>query len=690
MLLSKQVKNLLMTIDSKKVITKANISILQACESVNILIPRFCYYERLSIAGNCRMCLVEIEKSPKLIAACAMPVQPNMVVYTKSLAVKKAREGVLEFLLINHPLDCPICDQGGECDLQEQVISFGSDKSRFKEYKRAALDKQIGPLIKTIMTRCIHCTRCVRFANEVIGINSLGTSGRGSILEIGFYIKKLLKSEFSGNIIDLCPVGALTSKPYSFLTRSWEIKSTESIDIFDGLGSNIRIDTYGYELLRILPRLNENINESWISDKTRFAFDGIKMQRLYDPLIYIKNGTFEPISWVTAFDILINFFSRICKKDLSFGANIGGQTDLESIAFLHYLVSITNGFFVGFENSPKNYCDFQTDYRFTSTIKNIEFADSCLLLGLNPRLEGAIINLRLRKRYVTGNLKIISFGTSLNLTFPSYHLGSTTKNLIQFIEGKHAFCSFFSKSKKPLIIIGQALFSLFCVIKLKSLINILIQNTLITNNNNWAGLSYLHANAASVGLLELGIQNQNKLHVNFDLLYCIGDSKFKRSSGKTFIIYQGFQGCSSLVNADLILPTINFLEKQAFYVNTEGRLQETSQAIYPPLNIGFDSFIFQSVITAFSDLSKQSFFLFSTFKTFHFKNQIAILPIFNIKKFSLLIRFFSKHSFLPSSKLENFYLSDNISMISPIMNQCSKTLLNKAPFLNYDQKRAIF
>jgi NADH dehydrogenase (ubiquinone) Fe-S protein 1 len=330
--------NFQIIIDHQPVNVNSNMSILQACESAKIVVPRFCYHERLSVAGNCRMCLVEISKAPKLVASCAMPVVQNMVVFTDSLVVKKAREGVLEFLLVNHPLDCPVCDQGGECDLQDQTMIFGSDRSRFREYKRAVEDKQCGPLIKTVMTRCIHCTRCVRFANEVIGLPALGTSGRGNSIEIGLYIKKLFTSELSGNIIDLCPVGALTSKPYTFAARPWELKSIESIDTLDAVGSNIRIDIRGYEIMRILPRLNEKINEEWISDKTRFAFDGLKRQRLYDPLLKKDNGGFEVISWQVALQEIVAKINQITKP-YEFCAQVGPQSDLESALLLKRLVT---------------------------------------------------------------------------------------------------------------------------------------------------------------------------------------------------------------------------------------------------------------------------------------------------------------------------------------------------------------
>jgi NADH dehydrogenase (ubiquinone) Fe-S protein 1 len=323
--------NFEITIDKNKIFVNTNMSILQACDSASIAIPRFCYHEKLSIGGNCRMCLVEVKNAPKLVASCAVNVIENMVVFSDSLAVKKSREGVLEFLLLNHPLDCAICDQAGECDLQDQSLFFGSDRGRFQEHKRAVEDLISGPLVKSIMSRCIHCTRCVRFANEIMGIPELGTSGRGNRLAINLYINKLFKSEFSGNLIDLCPVGALTAKPYVFTARPWELKSIESLDIFDGVGSNIRIDIRGYEIMRVLPRLNELINEDWISDKTRFAFDGLKTQRLYEPLFKKQSG-FIIISWEIALKEIVSRLSFLTKP-YTFGVDIGPQADFESMFF---------------------------------------------------------------------------------------------------------------------------------------------------------------------------------------------------------------------------------------------------------------------------------------------------------------------------------------------------------------------
>jgi NADH-quinone oxidoreductase chain G len=572
--------NFNITVNKKTISVNSNMTILQACELGNIIIPKFCYHERLSIAGNCRMCLVEVDKAPKLVASCAMPVMQNMIVYTNSLAVKKAREGVLEFLLINHPLDCAICDQAGECDLQEQSKGFGSDRGRFQENKRAVQDFECGPLIKTVMTRCIHCTRCVRFANEIIGLPDLGTSGRGVNLEINLYVKKLFKSEFSGNLIDLCPVGALTSKPYAFVARSWELKSIESIDILDGLGSNIRLDVRGYEIMRILPRLNENINEEWISDKTRFAFDGLQQQRLYEPVLKNNSGIFETTTWRHAIKLVLAKLTSVSVPYL-FGGVIGPQADVESIVLLNFLIKKFNGQFIDFDNFSMSNIDFKSFYLFNSNFKNLENADICLLLGVNPRIEGAILNLRLRKRYLAGNFKIASFGSYFDMSIPTYNLGSTFSALLKFVEGKHVFSKYFAKAKKPIIIIGQSLLEVLGEKELYSILKTLIKNTACLNKG-WCGINILNNKASDSGKYEIGVKTSLNTRVPFKVLYSIGNGKVHRFSPSTFIVYQGYQANNTTQNVDLILPGKAFTEKISTFVNSEGRYQLTKSAISSP------------------------------------------------------------------------------------------------------------
>jgi NADH dehydrogenase (ubiquinone) Fe-S protein 1 len=385
-------------VNNFKVFVQPNTTILEACESIGIEIPRFCYYEKLSIAGNCRMCLVEVEKSPKPVVSCAMPVMDGMKVFTDTPLVKKAREGVLEFLLLNHPLDCPICDQGGECDLQDQALTFGTDRSRFYDFKRGVEDKNIGPIIKTIMTRCIHCTRCVRFASEIAGIGDLGTTARGTNTEIGTYIEKVFQSELSGNIIDLCPVGALTSKPYAFIARPWELKTVDSIDISDAIGSNIRIDYKETEIVRILPRLNEEINEEWISNKTRFMYDGLKHQRLVRPYIKAINNLMVS-NWVDSLSLIkIIFESKVFSKKNIVGI-CGANNDLETLVSFKNFINSLGSENIGFERNLNINNTYSFNYKFNMDTTKIENSDFCLLIGINPRYEGSLLNVRLRKRF---------------------------------------------------------------------------------------------------------------------------------------------------------------------------------------------------------------------------------------------------------------------------------------------------
>lgn len=662
---------MIITVDKNIVCVNTSMSILQACESVNIVVPKFCYHERLSVAGNCRMCLVEIDKAPKLVASCASPVLPNMIVSTNSLAVKKAREGILEFLLLNHPLDCAICDQAGECDLQDQTMIFGSDRSRFQEFKRATKDIQCGPLIKTIMTRCIHCTRCIRFANEIIGITDLGTSGRGNSLAINLYINKLFKSEFSGNLIDLCPVGALTSKPYTFIARPWELKSIESIDTCDGLGSNIRIDVRGYEIMRVLPRLNEHINEEWVSDKTRFAFDGLKRQRLYEPL-QKQNGEFKLVTWQEALNFITYKLTSITKP-YKIAANIGGQADFESMVYLKNLIEKKQGVFLNDEKTGINQLDFSFSYLFNTTINKLEESDACLILGANPRLEGSIINLRLRKKYVAGNFKVASFGSFLDLTFPVYNLGTTLLYFIKFVEGKHPFCEHFVKAKNPILIIGKSFLQTFGEKQSWLFLRFLCKNTNLVSNN-WVGLNFLNEKASDTGKFELGIQTQIPKFFDIDFLYCLGESSIKRFSKNTFIVYQGHQGNSTASSADLILPSASFVEKSVFFINIEGRYQKTKSVLLPLGNSKEDQNILRVLIEKLNwKLGLQNF------KIVALKKDVSLL---SRQMFLIRSKIVLKNTYIPSAKIDDFYRTDNISKVSIIMAKCSKTLLNKVPFLN--------
>ncbi len=431
-----------------------NSSILEGCSSHGFEVSRFCFHEKLFVAGNCRMCLVEIKNQPKLVASCAVFFSEGMCVYTNSPLVKRARENVLEFLLINHPLDCPICDQGGECDLQDQSFFYGSDKSRFFEYKRAVINKNCGPLVKTVMNRCIQCTRCVRFVNDVIGFFGLGTVGRGNQLEISFYVKKLFFSELSGNVIDICPVGALTSKPTAFLVRPWELKSIRSIDVFDGFGSNIRIDTRNLEILRVLPYRNDFVNEEWISDKIRFGFDSLKRQRLNKPFLRISDNFFQ-VSWVDIFETVVNKVKISNINNLNLYFSVGPFCDLGTAFLIKNLLKINKktNFLITFENYGLTDLDFQYFYCFNNKFQVLDDFNltACLLIGLDPKKELPILNLKLRKRYLKGNFLIANFGTRLNLTFPVFHLALSLFSFFNIISGNNMFCKILKKKKKNLL-----------------------------------------------------------------------------------------------------------------------------------------------------------------------------------------------------------------------------------------------
>jgi len=481
------------------------LTVLQACEKAGFEIPRFCYHEKLSIAGNCRMCLVEMEKSPKPIASCAMPASDGMNIKTNTPLVEKARKGVMEFLLANHPLDCPVCDQGGECDLQDQSMFYGIDKSRFKENKRYVPEKYMGPLIKTQMTRCIHCTRCIRFATEIAGVTELGAIGRGEDMQITTYLEKAMESELSANVIDLCPVGALTSKPYVFEARPWELKKTETIDVMDAVGSNIRVDTIGWEVKRVLPIINEDINEEWISDKTRYACDGLKNQRLDTP--YLKsNGILKKSSWSDVLDVIKEKIKgTTSEKIIGFTGDLTNMETLFAVKELfekkiksNYLESRTKNSYVNL-NNRKNYI-------FNSSINGIEESDLIILLGTNPRFEATMLNARIRKTYLSGGTKIYSFNDLGDLTYPYQVLKNTTKTISDIFSDDHELSNKIINAKKPLIIIGQSALNLNSGgYILEGFKEYLIKKNKITDE--WNSLNVLSENSSSVGSNDLQIIN---------------------------------------------------------------------------------------------------------------------------------------------------------------------------------------
>ena len=585
------------TVDGIDVLVQNGSSVLQACEQVGIEIPRFCFHERLLIAGNCRMCLVEIEKSPKPQASCAIPVMPGMKVFTDTPLVKKAREGVLEFLLLNHPLDCPICDQGGECDLQDQAMIFGSDRSRFFHRKRGVEDKNLGPLVKTIMTRCIHCTRCVRFATEVAGVEVLGTTSRGIDTEIGTYVEKMFDSELSGNIIDLCPVGALTSKPYAFTSRPWELRLTESVDVMDSVGSNIRIDTRGTEIMRIIPRLNEEINEEWISDKTRFSYDGLKRQRLTKPMIRNENGNFDSVEWLEAFEFIKkNVKGQGSRSPYESAGVVGGLVDVETIFTLKKFLSQLGSSRVisEFGRGKDLQQDFLTNHTFNSSIQGIEESDLVVLVGTNPRKEAAIINARIRKRSLQGNFNVAYLGpdldqtTQFGLNYPVDHLGKTAETLSLIASGRHALCAKLAQAKNPIIIVGSHLFSRRDSKALMGIVSTLDKNLNTVRGSKGSYINMIQPNAAQYGAAQLGVDHFRPYadEIPLKFVYCVGAEDVLSGMHlmkNHFIIYQGHHGNEDVaINADVILPGAAYTEKDALFFNTEGRPQSTKRALTPP------------------------------------------------------------------------------------------------------------
>ena len=582
-----------LTVNGVEITAEPGTSLLQACEAAGAEIPQFCYHERLSIAGNCRMCLVEVEKSPKPIASCAMPVAEGMVVRTDSAMVKKAREGVMEFLLINHPLDCPICDQGGECDLQDQAMAYGVGIGRTLEHKRAVADKDIGPLVKTLMTRCIHCTRCVRFATEVAGVEEFGATGRGEHMEIGTYVESAVSSELSGNMIDLCPVGALTSKPYAFVARPWELRHAEGIDAHDAVGSNIRIDFRGREVMRILPRLNEAINEEWISDKTRFAWDGLGRQRLDTPFVR-RDGRLEPATWGQAFD---HIAARAKGVDgARIGAVAGDLADAEAMLALRDLMASLGSPNVDCRQDGAKLGGARAGYLFNTTIAGIENADACLLIGTDPRREASLVNARLRKRWLGGGFAVASIGPAPDLTYAVEHLGTGPETLAEVAAGSHPFAQTLGHAERPMLIVGQgALARPDGAAVLGTARSIAEQTGMV--GEAWNGFNVLHTAASRVAGLDLGLlpaEGGRDVAGMVDayrggelaLLYLLGADEIglvasDRQAGGT-IVYQGHHGDAGAHIADVVLPGAAYTEKDGTYVNTEGRAQRGRRAVFPP------------------------------------------------------------------------------------------------------------
>jgi NADH-quinone oxidoreductase subunit G len=577
------------TVDGIEVEVPNGATVLQACEAAGKEIPRFCYHERLSVAGNCRMCLVEVEKAPKPVASCAYPVADGMVVKTDSAMVRNARRGVMEFLLINHPLDCPICDQGGECDLQDQAVAYGMDHSRYREAKRAVKDKYMGPLVKTIMTRCIQCTRCVRFSAEVAGTSELGGTNRGENMEIGTYVEKALTSELSGNLIDICPVGALTSRPYAFVSRPWELRKTDSIDVQDATGTNIRIDARGPEVLRILPRINDDVNEEWMADRGRFSFDGLKKRRLDRPWLRV-DGKLKPASWAEALGAVAAKLKGTAPERI--GAVAGEMVDVESaFALKSLMVSLgvtsldcrTDG--AAIDATRRDF------YLFNTTIAGIDQADALLIVGSDPRREAPVINARIRKRTLAGRFPVGRIGAAgVDLTYRHEQLGEGPATLRALLGGSHPFMEVLKAAKNPMVIVGRGALAradgqhvLAAAWQVAAAANAL--------RADWHGFNMLHHFGGQVGALELGFLPGpggktlgEMVAGGVDVLWLLGADGFEPASiaPGTFVIYQGHHGDRAAARADVILPGAAYTEKDATYVNTEGRAQRAWLAVHAP------------------------------------------------------------------------------------------------------------
>src|SRR4051812_11205643 len=575
------------TVDGVEIEVPQGATVLQACELAGKEIPRFCYHERLSIAGNCGMCLVEVAPGPpKPQASCALPAADGQTIRTDTPMVKKAREGVMEFLLINHPLDCPICDQGGQCDLQDQAMAYGVDKNRFYENKRAVVDKYLGPLIKTAMNRCIHCTRCIRFTTEVAGVEDLGALWRGEDMEITSYLERALGSELQSNAADLCPVGALVHKPEAFNFRPWELTKTDSIDVMDAVGSSIRVDSRGREVMRILPRVNEAVNEEWITDKTRHVVDGLRLQRLDRPFVRV-DGRLRQASWPEAFSVIAQRLKGTQPNRI--GAIVGDLAAVEETYALKLLMQslgVTN-IDARQDGTVLNPAHGRGSYLFNSTIAGIEDADAILIVGSNRRIEASLVNVRIRKRWRVAPPPIGMIGENVNLTYSYDYLGAGPETLANVLSGQHGFAEKLRNAERPLIIVGQGALMRPDGLAILSMAAQLAQSVGAVKDG-WNGFSVLHTAAARVGALDLGfvpgeggLTARQMAEGGVDVLFNLGADEIEIQPG-AFVIYQGTHGDRGAHRADVILPGAAYTEKTGTYVNTEGRVQLANRAAFAP------------------------------------------------------------------------------------------------------------
>jgi len=680
-------------IDGKEIDVPAEYTLLQACEAAGAEIPRFCYHERLSIAGNCRMCLVEVKGGPKPVASCAWGVRDCRPgpkgeppeISTRSPMVRKAREGVMEFLLINHPLDCPICDQGGECDLQDQAMGYGVDTSRFAENKRAVEDKYLGALVKTSMNRCIQCTRCVRFAAEVCGVPEMGATGRGEDMEITTYLESALTSELQGNLVDICPVGALTSKPYAFAARPWELGKTQSIDVMDGVGAAIRVDTRGREVMRILPRVNEAVNEEWISDKARHVVDGLRIQRLDRPYIR-ENGQLRAASWPEAFAAIAAKTGRIDGKRI--GAIAGDLAAVEEMFALKDLLakrgSVNLAVQGGDAFDPNG---GRAGYTFNPGIAGIDQADALLILGSNPRKEAAVLNARIRKRWRSGQLRIGLIGARVDLTYPYEYLGAGTDSLAELAAAKHSFADVLKAAKNPLVLVGTGAVARHDGMEvLAAAAKLALDFGAV--KDDWNGFAVLHDTASRVGALDVGFAPgegglnaaQMTTFGTLDVLFLLGADETKVPDG-TYVVYIGTHGDRGAHRADVILPGAAYTEKSGIYVNTEGRVQIANRASFPPGEAREDWAIIRALSEALG--KKLAYDSLAALRQAMFKAAPHLMRIDQIEAGNAgdIRTLAGKGGSLDKtpfkSSVEDFYLTNPIARASAVMAECSRLVSGK-------------
>ena len=663
-----------------------NITLLQACEAAGVEIPRFCFHERLSIAGNCRMCLVEVKGSPKPVASCAWGVRDCRPgpkgeppeISTRSPMVKKAREGVMEFLLINHPLDCPICDQGGECDLQDQAMGYGVDTSRFAENKRAVEDKYLGALVKTSMNRCIQCTRCVRFSAEICGTPEMGATGRGEDMEITTYLEQALTSELQGNLVDICPVGALTSKPYAFAARPWELGKTQSVDVMDGIGSAIRVDTRGREVMRILPRINEAVNEEWISDKTRHVVDGLRTQRLDRPYVR-ENGKLRPASWQEAFAVIAAKAGRLHGERI--GAIAGDLAAVEEMFALKDMLAKFGSTNLAVQGGEAFAKAGRGAYIFNPTISGIDQADALLIIGSNPRREGALLNARIRKRWRTGQLKIGVIGPNADLSYDYDHIGAGTDSLNDLAAGKHSFVEVLKNARHPIVLVGAAGLARTDGAAVLSVAARLALD-IGAIKEGWNGFGVLQDTASRAGALDIGFGAGGGLSIaqmttfgTLDVLFLLGADETKVADG-TFVVYIGTHGDRGAHRADVILPGAAYTEKSGIYVNTEGRAQMANRAAFPPGEARED----WAIIRALSDVlgKKLPYDSLAQLRQAIFKavphlmriDQIEPGKADDVKALAGKGGNLDKAAF--KAAIDDFYMTNPIARASAVMAECSR------------------